>query len=249
MRRLITIPISHYCDKARWGLERAGLSYREEAHLQAFHYLASLRFGRSLTVPVLVHDDGVLSASSDILRWVDAHHLGGALYPDALRHEVVRLETQYDTELGPAGRLEMYVHMFPRRDLLLRYGPTGVPSWERRAMPHVLWTVERFIRWRLAIDDASQREAHDHVKRNFDAVAERLADGRPYLLGDAFTAADLTFAAMAAAVVLPPQYGVPLPSLAELPPSFATYVASLRDHPAGAFALRMYRDERPRSAR
>ena len=28
--RLITIPISHYCEKARWALERAEIPYREE---------------------------------------------------------------------------------------------------------------------------------------------------------------------------------------------------------------------------
>ena len=39
-------------------------------------------------------------------------------------------------------------------------------------------------------------------------MAEMLADGRPFLLGDRFTAADLTFAALAAPVVLPPRYGV-----------------------------------------
>ena len=30
---LITIPISHFCEKARWALERAGLPYREERHV------------------------------------------------------------------------------------------------------------------------------------------------------------------------------------------------------------------------
>ena len=27
-RRLLTIPISHFCFKGRWALERAGLTYR-----------------------------------------------------------------------------------------------------------------------------------------------------------------------------------------------------------------------------
>jgi glutathione S-transferase len=28
--RLVTIPISHYCEKARWALGRARIAYREE---------------------------------------------------------------------------------------------------------------------------------------------------------------------------------------------------------------------------
>ena len=43
--RLVTIPISHYCEKARWALERAGIGYREEPHVQGIHQLAARRAG------------------------------------------------------------------------------------------------------------------------------------------------------------------------------------------------------------
>ena len=45
VRRLITIPISHYCEKARWALDRAGLAYREERHVQGVHQVVSKRAG------------------------------------------------------------------------------------------------------------------------------------------------------------------------------------------------------------
>src|ERR1700728_3679182 len=56
--RLITIPISHYCEKARWALDRVGLPYREERHVQGIHQLAARRAGGGVTVPVLVTPDG-----------------------------------------------------------------------------------------------------------------------------------------------------------------------------------------------
>ena len=56
--RLITIPISHYCEKARWALERAEIPYREEPHLQAIHWAHVWRAGRGRTAPVLVTEDG-----------------------------------------------------------------------------------------------------------------------------------------------------------------------------------------------
>ena len=68
---LITILISHYCEKARWALERAGLPWTERAHLQGWHYTPAMRAARSKTVPVLIHNGGMLSESADILHWVD----------------------------------------------------------------------------------------------------------------------------------------------------------------------------------
>ena len=70
--RLITIPISHFCEKARWALDRAGVEYVEQRHLQVIHVLAARRAGGGRTVPVLVTAEGrVCPESSDILRWAD----------------------------------------------------------------------------------------------------------------------------------------------------------------------------------
>ena len=82
------------------------------------------------------------------------------------------------------------------------------------------------------------------IDRVFDEVAERLEDGRPYLMGEQFTAADLTFASMAAAVLCPAQYGVELPRPEEFPAKGAQLLQSYRSHPAGVFALRMFEQHR-----
>jgi hypothetical protein len=50
-------------------------------------------------------------------------------------------------------------------------------------------------------------------------------------------------------VLVPPEYGVALPQPEQLPPSLADKIRSFREHPAGAFALRLFREERHRPAR
>src|SRR5215204_1503149 len=124
---LITIPISHYCEKARWGLDRAGVSYRERPHLQIFHWVAVRRAGGGKTAPVLVLGDRVFADSADILEEADLQAPPERrLFPEdpAAGEEVRALQSEFDTRLGPHGRRWMYQGLHGRRDLALAYGCT-----------------------------------------------------------------------------------------------------------------------------
>jgi glutathione S-transferase len=62
--------------------------------------------------------------------------------------------------------------------------------------------------------------------------------------GERFGAADLTFTALSAAVVVPPVYGVPLPQPDLMAPHTAALVERARDHPAGRYALALFQERR-----
>jgi glutathione S-transferase len=244
---LVTIPISHYCEKARWALDRAGVPYRERAHLQLIHVLAARRAGGGSTVPVLVSPDGVLPDSDEIVAYADARALPEKrLYPDDpdLAAEARAAERDFNSRLGPHGRRWMYHGLRGRRDVVTAYGCTGVPAWERRLLPLGYRPLMSVIDRYLDITDATAAASELEVRAVFDAVAARLGDGRPYLVGERFTAADLTFAALAASVVMPSEYAVPLPRPDELPAAMGAIVRELRAHPAGAHALAMFREHR-----
>jgi glutathione S-transferase len=121
-----------------------------------------------------------------------------------------------------------------------------VPGWERRIFPFVLGPAKAIIRKRLDITDATAAEAIRLVDQELDFVAGLLADGRRYLVGDRFSAADLAFAALCAPLIAPPQYGTQLPHPEVMPASMGDLVRAWREHPAGAFALRMFEQERRR---
>lgn len=247
MLRLVTIPISHYCEKARWALERAGMEYREEPHVQGVHRLAARRAGGGTTVPVLVTPDGVIGDSAEILAWVDerapAEH---RLFPDdpLERGEVERLCRRLDEELGPSGRRLMYVHMLDQRELTLSFNNQGVPAWEDRAIRRGWPLAVRFVGHALEIRSGIEAQDEATVWREFDFVAGMLADGRRHLCGERFGAADLTFAALSAAVVVPPIYGVSLPQPDVMAPPTAALVERAREHPAGRYALGLFAEHR-----
>jgi len=245
--RLVTIPISHFCEKARWALDRAGLAYREERHVQGIHQIVARRAGGRLTVPVLVTPDIVLTESEQIVAWADdrtpPEH---RLYPGDAgeRAEVERLNRRFDSVLGPRARRLMYVHMLPERELMLRYNNAGVPRWEDRALRLGWPLLGRLVKSHFGIRPGIEVEDEAVVWQEFDFVAGLLADGRPYLCGERFGAADLTFAALAAAAIVPPIYGTPLPQPDELPAGTAALVERAREHPAGRYAMKLFLDHR-----
>jgi glutathione S-transferase len=245
--RLVTIPISHYCEKARWALERAGIPYREERHVQGIHRLAARRAGGGTTVPVLVTPDGAIGESQEILAWVDARTPAEhRLFPQEpqARHQVDELCERLDRELGPTGRRLMYVHMLAQRELAMRFNNEGVPAWEDRAIRYGWPFFARLVQHALEIRPGIEVQDEAAVWRELDHVAELLADGRPFLCGERFGAADLTFAALSASILMPVEYGVPLPQPDVLSPSTAALVERARTHPAGRYALGLFAGHR-----
>jgi glutathione S-transferase len=247
MLRLLTIPISHYCEKARWALERAGIPYREERHVQGVHQIVARRASGGITVPVLVTPDGAIGESAEILAWVDQRtppeH---RLFPSepGAREEVERLCRRLDEGLGPRGRRLMYVHMLADPKLALRFNNAGVPGWEDRFIRYGWPVAQRYVKRVLDIRPGIEVDDEAAVLGELDHVAELLSDGRSYLCGERFSAADLTFAALSASMIVPPEYGVPLPQPDVLSPSMAALVQRAREHPAGRYALKLFAEHR-----
>ena len=242
---LITIPLSHYCEKARWALDRVALPYREEPHAPLLHRLATRRNDGG-TVPVLVHGSSRFIDSTDILVHADAVCGGDLLYPrdTALRREVDALEEQFDTQLGPHTRRWAYQQLLPHTKLLRSLWSRETPQLEARLLPVITPLVRRLVRAAYKITPESAQRSLDRVRNVFREVDRHLSDGRRFLTGDCFTAADLTFAALAAPVLFPAECRAVFPALDAVPVPMREEVLRLRNTVAGIFALRLFSQER-----
>jgi glutathione S-transferase len=239
--RLVTIPFSHYCEKARWALDRAGVAYREEPHLPMLHYLATARAGGGRTVPVLVADGKVMRDSTDIVAWADAQR-PGSLLPEQPA-EALGLEDEFDRQLGPATRRWTYYHLLPQREAILALAG-DVPRWELRALGILRPLAVRVMSRGMKIDAAGVERSRARIDEVFARVGELVRDGRRYLAGDRFTIADLTFASLATPVLVPAEHPLLQPPMDLFPPEARAQIAAWRSSPAGKHALRMYTDHR-----
>ena len=244
---LITIPLSHYCEKARWALDRVALPYREEPHAPLLHRLATKRNERG-TVPVLVHAGRRFSDSTDILKHLDTVSGGDLLYPrDAeLRRDVEELEEQFDKELGPHARRWAYGQALSQTKSLRALWARDVPRLEASVIQVVTPLVRRLVRMGYKITPENAQRSLDRVRGVFRQVDELLSDGRRFLVGDRFTAADLTFAALATPVLLPAECRAVQPALDDVPATMRDEILRFRETGAGRFALRMFSQERDR---
>jgi glutathione S-transferase len=242
---LITIPLSHYCEKVRWALDRVALPYREEPHAPPLHRLATKRNDAG-TVPVLVHGGTRFLDSTDILVHADEIVGGDKLYPRdaALRRDVVALEERFDTELGPHTRRWAYGQLLSHTRLLTSLWSRGAPRLEALLLRVIAPVVRSLVRAEYRITPESAQRSLERVRGVFRNVEEQLSDGRRFLAGERFTAADLTFAALAAPVLLPSECRAVQPALDDLPPAMREEILRFRNTVGGRFALRLFSQER-----
>ena len=246
--RLITIPFSHYCEKARWALDAAGASYREEPHAPMAHMFATRAVG-ARTVPVLVYDGNVLGDSTTIAHYADklAPPERKLLPEDAdARARVLELEDELDETIGVDARVIAYWHLLAdgvtARSFVGRMLPP-IPL-----APYVVAPLFRGIIFRrYKVNAASARTAEERVRATFARLAGTV-EKEGYLVGGRFTLADLTLAALMSPILAPPEHPATGRMKRAVPPALEALRADLSDTPVGRHALRVYREHRQRES-
>jgi len=244
---MITVPVSPFCELARWTLDRLAVPYTEHGHVPIIHLLATRMHHGGVVVPVL--DTGSLSLTD--ARQVLDHYEQCAperlrLFPadPAEQADARQLFDRFFDHLAVAVRAWAYAYMLPERASTSRVWCVGVPVVEQLAVRVAFPLLAMAVHRDLGLDPGSIAKQEPVIEEIFGEVDARLADGRRYLVGNRLTAADMAFASLAAPAVIPPEYGGPLPTVDELPTPMRAEVERLRTRPAGQFILRLYREDR-----
>lgn len=247
MARLLTMAPSHFSEKARWALDRLSVPYEELCVAPGLHF-SSLKRAGGRSAPTLVLDDGrAITDSTAILQHLDASAPAGSrLYPaeDALRAEVGRIEDELDEVF--AFQVRSWMYSWALKDAALTrlvFVPKTTAGAHRLFTKLFLPVIRPAMRKRFKLDRKPVSEHFAELEQTWKKLDQRLA-GKKYLVGDMFTAADLTLASLGAHAVAETGFGGQTIPLELRPPEERARTELLRATPTGQHIVRMYRELR-----
>jgi glutathione S-transferase len=244
---LYHLKASHYNEKARWALDYKGVPHVREPVVPGGHQSRAQKLAGGKTFPVLVLDGEGFGDSSLIIEALERRFPDPALYPAAAeeRQRALELEEFFDEELGPHIRMLCIQHLLGSpKTILATYLPDLTP-YRRLKMRLTFSRLRDQLIEEFEIDDRNVALAFEKIH----AAGERFrAELQPsgYLVGDRFSVADLTLAALLSQTVAPEQF--PYPQAQRGHPRVAPIRDALAEEGLLQWTLDMYARHRGSSA-
>jgi glutathione S-transferase len=237
-------PLSHYSEKVRWALDHKRVAHRRRAAPPGAHIAIALWLTRGAghTFPILELDGESYGDSTAAIAALERRHPERPLYPDEPEAErrALELEDFFDEEVGPHARLLPLHEIHSEPALLGDFAARSAPPLFSRAKPLLATYARLYTGARFGV---AEEEAAELARVKILAAVERIeaelaAGDGVHLVGERFSVADLTAAALLYLVVLPT--GGPLPPDLPQPPRLAAFRDELRARPAGRWVEATY---------
>jgi len=206
------LKVSHYNEKVRWALDYKRVPHVRRAETPGRHQATAQRLTGERTFPVLVVDGEAIGDSSGIIGALERRHPEPRLYPAdrAARVRALEIEDFFDEELGPYTRRLALNAMLPDRELMLGAFAPDLSRSRRIVMRVTFPLVRRRVISEFELDHQGIETAWAKL-RAAGARFRRELGPNGYLVGDSFTVADLTVAALVAPLIAPEQFPYPQP--------------------------------------
>ena len=244
---LLQYSFSNYNEKARWALDFKGIAHRRRSLMPGgLRGLWLSRGGR--TLPAIDLDDARIIDSTVIIAALEARKPDPPLYPAGSeeRRRALELEEYFDEHAGHDMRRVGFWELRENLDYGLDFMTTdqsriraGMAKVRLRLAFPIVW---RYMNRRYDFTEAAVDRSGGTLRAALDRIeAER--DGGDYLVGESFTVADLTAAALLYPMVWPPEFPYDLPESRPW-----RFLEPLRDHPALDWIRETWRRHRGSSA-
>jgi glutathione S-transferase len=238
---------SNYNEKARWALDFKGIRHRRRSLMPGGP--RGMWFSRGDgTLPVLDLDGERIVDSTRIIAALERRQPEPALYPadPEERRRALEIEDFFDEHAGHDMRRVGFREARENLGFALAFMTTDQPRIRRAAgqagLRVAFPAVWRYMSARYRFTEDAVRRSRTTLIDALDRIETERAD-RDYLVGDAFTVADLTAAALLYPLIWPPEFQYELPE----PPRWE-FLEGHRDHPALTWIRETWRRHRAASA-
>lgn len=242
------IELSHYNEKARWALDLKGIPHVRKTPQPGLHGPVAyfLTRGAQRRLPVLRIDGRTIGDSTAIIAALEARQPEPPLYPadPAQRARALELEDYFDEQLAPAVRIFAWHHTFAEPEGVANAIAPTAGNARRRFVTATAPVAQRLVRSDYGIDAETERQARTAILAAMDRLEAELQPSG-YLVGDAFSVADLTAASLFTPLLAPPQRPYPARFTAQ---AVLAFREELDARPGGKWVADMYARHRPASA-
>jgi glutathione S-transferase len=232
---------SHFNEKARWALDWKSVSHERRSLLPGPHAFTMKRLTGKTQVPALRDDGEVIAGSAQIIDHLERKGADRPIYPQdaALRERALEIQRDFDERVGPATRLALFFELLDGEYASATFGADHGAT-TRRIYRACFPVVKRVIDKSLAIDAESAAAARAITREGLDFVAQQPGPGG-YLVGDAFSVADLCCASLLMPAVDVSALGGPT---WQRGPKLDAWLARWADHPGAQWVREIYRRHR-----
>jgi glutathione S-transferase len=231
--------ISHYAEKVRWGLDLKRVPHIRHSLFPGPHLGRIKPMTGQTAVPVLELDGKILVDSTRILEALDSAFPEPRIYPaSSAQHErAVALERFLDEELGVDLRQWFYFMLLPHTATITAMFAGHSTRPQRLLLRAMFPAVRPLMKRSMKIYPIEAAAARERAIAAMDRIAREL-EPSGYLVGDRFSAADLTAAALLSPLLMPKEAPYEWP--AHLPANFAGARKELSAHPVFKWAQEIY---------
>lgn len=232
---------SHFNEKARWALDLKRVPHERKSLMPGPHMRTMKKLTGKTQTPALVLDGEVVAGSTAILEHLERRFPEPALFPTnaAERKRALEIVQHWDEEVGPAVRLAKFFEVM-EVDYAVGTFCQGQSALARGLYRATFPLISRIMMSQMGINAENAAAARDITHEAFEFVAkEPTAEG--YLVGDRFTVADLTCAALLMPCVSVDEWGGPFDAPTE---KNQAWLAKWADHPGAAWVREIYRRHR-----
>lgn len=221
--QLYQFPISHFCEKARWALDFKGLSYEKINCLPGLHVRTAKKIAKYSSVPILKHNNTIIQGSAQIIDYLEAEFPDKPLSfsDDKLNQDALEWERFADEYIGPHVRRIIYHDLLNHPKIVIPIFAHQGPWYSRLFLKFTYPKLTQIMRKLMKINQDSVQESKEILQHSLDKLntfldietsdQNQLSSGKRYLVGDRFSRADLSVAALLAPLFIPKEYGLNWP--------------------------------------